>query len=410
MLKPFYKFKRKGYWHVKLKDEYGKPMTARSTCTKDENEADEISWIWTLELRGKLPQFTPQLTPKGTPFFIPQGAYYARQFTPQVPTEEQGKEYDKMNAFELMSLYWDYARSPYILGFKKQGRRPPEPEAYARALRFIQRLEPQLSRIKVKNVKAEAINDILEKYRQDRNISGTTMRGYSGYLRQAFRYFYKMDLITQDIGDKIINYSLDTRPKSIFTDSELKKLFGGTEYFANDTVKLVSKLLAVTGCRSGELFALQKTDLQETDDGYFLDVSKNLTTDTRRIKCTKTRREDMVYIPKDIAEELKAQMQESSDFLIPNQRTKDAMVYTTVNRSFKAACKKAGIVKSNLTLHSFRHGFIIAARDKGITEEQLLQVTRHESIKGLKTYLNHSSPEVVKKQREIVSFIGELLR
>ena len=223
MLKPFYKFKRKGYWHVKLKDEYGKPMTARSTHTKDENEADEISWIWTLELRGKLPQFTPQLTPKGTPFFIPQ-AYYARQFTPQVQEEEQGKEHDKMNAFELMSLYWDYARSPYILGFKKQGRRPPEPEAYARALRFIQRLEPQLSRIKVKNVKAEAINDILEKYRQDRNISGTTMRGYSGYLRQAFRYFYKMDLITQDIGDKIINYSLDTRPKSIFTAREKRRL------------------------------------------------------------------------------------------------------------------------------------------------------------------------------------------
>lgn len=58
MLKAFYAFKRGDYWQVKLKDEHGKALTAKSTRSKDRNEAEAIMWQW---------------------YFERQGGYYARQ-------------------------------------------------------------------------------------------------------------------------------------------------------------------------------------------------------------------------------------------------------------------------------------------------------------------------------------------
>ena len=397
MLKAFYAFKRGDYWQVKLKDEHGKALTAKSTRTKDRNEAEAIMWQWYFERNGSYYARQPQ-----------DAYYYVSQPVVQQATPA-GTEYENMTVYELMSLFWGYNRSPYIAELERQGRKVPNPERFSYALGFIEQIKPALSRIKVKDVTGEIINGILQRYQHNRNTGNLTMKNYAAFFRQTFRYFYKKDLITKNISDKIMQFIGDTKAKAILTTDELQKLFSRPEYFPNETIRTFTKTLAVTGCRTGEILALQKGDLQYTENGYFLNINKNYTNTTKRLKSTKTGRQDFVFIPDDIAEALKGQMRSGSDFILSNKEKNEPVQYHRVSYYFKAACKKAGVFKENLTLHSLRHGFAVMARDKGITAEQLLLVTRHESLAGLKTYLNHASQTVIKKQREVVNYIDSIL-
>lgn len=397
MLKAFYAFKRGGYWQVKLKDEHGKAMTAKSTRTKDRNEAEAIMWRW---------------------YFERQGGYYARQpqyfqvqttNTPLAVTEADGRKYDKLTAYELMDLFWNYEKSPYILELKRRGRKVPNPERFNGTLGIMKQMKKELSKVKMHTITAQAINDILQNYQAKRNTSNATMKNYAAFFRQAFRYFYKKELITRDISDKIIMYTSDTKTKAILGDYELQKLFSKVEYFPSENICNFIKTLAVTGCRTGEILALQKGDLQHTENGYFLNISKNYTPITKRLKETKTGRRDFVFIPESLATTLQGEMKDTRDFIFSNPKKNEPLQYHKIAYYFKEACKKAGIYKDNLTLHSLRHSFTIMARDKGITAEQLLQVTRHESLAGLKTYLNHVSKAVIMKQREVANYISDFL-
>lgn len=397
MLKAFYAFKRGDYWQVKLKDEHGKAMTAKSTRSKDRNEAEAIMWQW---------------------YFEKQGGYYARQpqyfkvqttNTPLAITEADGKKYDKLTAYELMVLFWDYEKSPYILELKRRGRKVPNPERFNGTLGVMKQMKNELSKVKMHTITAQAINDILQNYQAKRKISNTTMKNYALFFKQAFRYFYKKELISKDISDKIIMYTSDTKAKAILGDYELQRLFSKAEYFPNETIRNFIKTLVITGCRTGEVLALQKNDLQKTQNGYFLNISKNYTPITKRLKETKTGRRDFVFIPESLAITLQGEMKDTGDFIFSNPKKNEPLQYHKISYAFRLACKKAGIYKDNLTLHSLRHSFTIMARDKGITAEQLLQVTRHESLAGLKTYLNHTSKAVIMKQREVANYISYFL-
>ncbi|MGI5102866.1 tyrosine-type recombinase/integrase, partial [Treponema vincentii] len=61
-----------------------------------------------------------------------------------------------------------------------------------------------------------------------------------------------------------------------FKTEEIQRLFNAHDNpFGSETYRLVNELLFKTGCRIGELQALQMQDVIKTEQGYVLKIDKN---------------------------------------------------------------------------------------------------------------------------------------
>lgn len=400
MLKPFYKMKRGDYWHVKLKDRNGKAMTARSTRTKDKNEAEAIMWRWALEKSGYFIQQHPNYC---THRITPPPQFYE-------PPAPEYTEYEKMNLYDLLTLFWTYETSP-LLREPSKGKKNRNPERFEMMLSKIKILQKELKGLKVKDTTAEKINSILLECQARRNLKPSTMAQYSAMFIQCFSFYYKKELIKKDIASKIIRFTVKYEEKPIFTPEETKQFFSMPELFASEKVYLLYKTLFLTGCRIGEILALQYKDIIKTSGGYLLNISKNWTLITHRIKSTKEERKDTVYISATLAEKLYSLNPTATldDFIFSDVKTLQPLTYYKVRTELDKALKSIKIYRKGLTPHSFRHSFTVILRDKGYSEEDLLYLTRHDSRESMGTYLNHLSKNMKEKQKEAYHLMADVI-
>lgn len=447
MRKPWSTHRRNGIIQVQFYDyETKRYITAKSTGTKDSNMALHIiirRW-YELGLYLKAPDdiripsvFTTAQAPVVGPCFtdsqtkaqlqalyeaIVQGGFCNKNFAQQTYTVS-AQEYEDapgpikplfdqlstLTFYDYLLLYWNYGESPDIKERIRKGETPPNPERFHQSTGILKKYAAFVPSCLLTEITGLKIDAMLGAIRNTGKLKEQTMKNISYIFIQALHFAYRNSLLARDVAQQITPVSKNARKKAkkeaekaIFTKEEIHRLFNADENpFGSETFRLINELLFKTGCRIGELQALQMQDIIKTEQGYILKIDKNYCRAGKRIKSTKTERSDMVPISTDLAAKLLAHIEKSPFKSIPTafvfSSAKSAytpLCYERINKNFNKTMVKLGIKRVNLTIHSYRHTFATFLRMAGYSEEQLRYLTRHDSIVEVHRYTDHYTPDM----------------
>ena len=445
-----------GIFYVQLKNkETGNYMTAKSTGTRDRNEATRIaSRCWTEYDKTGAVSYKPSnnmmdaadyqmkaLDEKITAYTqtaidtIVQSVQTVsfNKNTPQ-PYSISAAEYEDapeevkpllsrlstLTFYDYILLYWNYEESPFIKGKIRTGATPPNPERFYHHTTCIKKYEQHFPSCLLTEITGTKIDTILGAIKGAGKLKENTMHKYYSICIQALRFAYRNNLIARDISQQITRESKSTRKKAkkeaekaTFTKEEIRQLFNGEHNpFGSQINWLINEVLFKTGCRIGELQALQIQDFIKNADGYALKIDKNYCRAGNRIKCTKTERSDTIPISNDLAAKLLAYLEKhplkdkpDAFIFFSAQKSSIPISYAAIRKNFIATMKRLKFARANLTLHSYRHTFATFLRLAGFSEEELKFLTRHDCIAEVRRYTDHYTPEMEQlKHKAVIVF------
>ena len=458
-LKKWYTYKRNGILYVQFKDKMtGKKLTAKSTGTRIQEDAHEIISAWDHDPDSFFNQ-NQKKTAKNELQRIIQDACLdqqeivdafqtamlkfvseqpvmqaiapaiqnnartivnktiaAKPLSPLTSNEQEiqkiVQKIDTLTFADYLFWYFDYDNSPNIAIKRNNGERLPERERYDSLVSIFKYHIKTFPAIRLIDITENDINIIMGTIKNKKNLSEAYMVNIKKAFVEALRFVLKYDIITTDFINKLTKFSNKNKLKEIFTQAELQYIFNKeNNIFGDEAFYLVNKLLLTTGCRTGEILALQIKDIHKTFEGYKLYIGKNYNFKSWRLKATKTGREDYVPISEELAQELyrfieKNPFKKYKDGFIFYSSIKDMPLrYDAVQRNFEKVMKQEGIKRKNLTLHSYRHTFTTILQDAGYSDSDLLYLTRHKSLKDTRLYSNHFTPEKETKMREAMQLV-----
>lgn len=426
VLKPFYYYTRNGIiYYVSLDPITREKRVAKSTGTRDINEAQFMMWTWYLSEVKKLEtqnasqietniskiQKIIQATIKQELANANLVDFYgrAKSNTEANNTNALGK-YANYSLYDFLKEFWDYEKSPYLEEQKREGKNLAEPERFVEFTNLLKFFKAEFEEIPLNDIQPEKINKALLTYKNKRKITDTTMLRYSKVVKQPLAFLYRHGYTIKNFSDSIVRFSGKSEKKEIFTEKEITEIFSNKDNFTSEKRRLVIKSLYLTGCRIGEILALQPSDLQFVNNTYCLNISKNWTT-TGRLKTTKTRRVDCVLLPYDFGKELENFINEHSKTFVFQSTNNDfePVSYDKIAYEFNMLMKKLGIKRKGLTLHSFRHTYATILRDAGFSTEEMLFLTRHDSRECLDVYIKHATAKSLKNQEKALSYISAII-
>ena len=402
MRKPWSMHKRNGIYQTQLYDYRNERYrTAKSTGMKDRNRADLIAYRWAMEFdSGLAAEYTEWVKNIATiapindrqPLTTEIAALvqsacqdavnqalrsipYSKQALPFpfVPDYEDASETIKplldqlstLTFYDYLLLYWNYDESPDIKERINKGETPPNPERFRQSTGILKKYAAYIPSCPLTEITGAKIDIALGAIRNAGKLKEQTMKNISYIFIQPLHFAYRNNLLARDVAQQITPVSKNIRKKAkkeaekaIFTKEEIQRLFNANDNpFGSETYRLVNELLFKTGCRIGELQALQMQDVIKTEQGYVLKIDKNYCRAGERIKSTKTERRDLVPISPDLAAKLLAHIAKSPFKDIPTAfvfgSAKNAytpLCYESISKDFNKTMIKLGIKKTNLTI------------------------------------------------------------
>ena len=322
--------------------------------------------------------------------------------------------------YDYILLYWNYEESPFIKGKIRTGATPPNPERFYHHTTCIKKYEKYFPSCLLTEITGTKIDTMLGAIKGAGKLKENTMHKYYSICIQALRFAYRNNLIARDISQQITRESKSTRKKAkkeaekaTFTKEEIRQLFNGEHNpFGSQINWLINEVLFKTGCRIGELQALQIQDFIKNADGYALKIDKNYCRAGNRIKCTKTERSNTIPISNDLAAKLLAYLEkhplkdkQDAFIFFSAQKSSIPISYAAIRKNFIATMKRLKFARANLTLHSYRHTFATFLRLAGFSEEELKFLTRHNCIAEVRRYTDHYTPEMEQlKHKAVIVF------
>ena len=308
--------------------------------------------------------------------------------------------------YQYAKDFYDYDKSKFIQGKLQRGFSFSKANADARN-RFIHSSAiPFFGDKLISLISAGDIENFICSLKST-GIKNNTLNGKIKWLRQIFRYAYKMNDIPFDPTTQIMLFKNDTEEKGIFTDDEIETLFNKGDslenYWGADIVSYTMAYLSLhTGLRLGEIQALQKEDLSEE----CIIVRKNWS-EQYGLGSTKTGKTRMIPLSRSLYEKLSilAGSNQSGDFIFSTNDGKRPVSRKKLYDRFYSALDKIGVTtdirkQRNLTFHSWRHTFASILANGNIPELYIRRLTGHSSQKMLDTY----SHIQIDKLREAIDF------
>lgn len=463
MRKPWSMHKRNGIYQTQLYDYKNKQyITAKSTRTRDRNEADIIAYRWAMEFdSGLATEYTDwvknvsmitlpnEKRPLNTEIAtlvqaacqdaiaktlqtIPYNKNPVQPYAISTAEYEDAPEEVKplldqlqtLTFYDYILLYWNYAESPYIKGLIRKGETPPNPERFADRSRSIKKYAKFFPQCLLTEITGAKIDTALGAIKKAGKLKDNTVEAFRYIFIQPLRYAYRYNMLARDISQQITRESKATRKKAkkeaekaIFTKEEIQRLFNSDDNpFVLEVYGLLNELLLKTGCRIGELQALQIQDFIKNADGYALKIDKNYCRAGKRLKCTKTERSDIVPISDTLAAKLLAYLEKH-----PLKDKPDAFIffsaesihvpihYEAIRKNFITTMERLGFLKPNLTLHSYRHTYATFLRMAGFSDEDLKFLTRHDCIAEVRRYADHYTPEMERLKYQALIELDKLI-
>ena len=446
-MKKWYTYTRNGIIYVQFKDRVtGKKLTAKSTKTRDPQEAESIINYWyynqdsyfkkhqaknniallkkilddvtTEEFNNVLKTFfADKLNPNVFAFSSEQANLKndlptAIAYPPEI--DEIASLTKTISFFDYLMLFWNYDKSPLVKQLARLGQKIPNPERFRLYAGVLKKYEHVFGNKLLTEINTNTINTMLGQIKNEGALRNSTIHTTRGIITQALKFAYKNKLLAYDLSQGVTNFTFKNRTKAIFSEAELKEMFSDKNYFGNTKYYLFNKILFKTGCRCGEIQALQINDLKENNGCFSLNISKSCR--GGRIKETKTGRKDTIPISSELAKELLAFIEDlpykanKNNFIFCDNKAngKKPIEYRNIYWNFKKVIKLLGIQKENLSLHSYRHTYATILWDKGFSELDLLYLTRHDDLTQIRRYGEHLTPAKEKKKVKASKIIDKI--
>lgn len=262
---------------------------------------------------------------------------------------------------------------------RSTGKRISERQCREKTAILNKTVLPVLGDVHLKDI----TRDHIDGFRNDlfrRGYAGNTINAALSVIRPILERAEDLKIITSM--PRVERAALNCKRKDIFTMEELHALFA--VQWGDFRAYVANMAAASSGCRRGELLALQIQDVQ----GDFLHISKSWDESSRSMSYgTKSGRARYVIIPKKVQHEI-ARLIEINPFGRP-----DSFVFFStlpdkpieskiVTRELYRAMRKIGIpegerVRRNLTFHSWRHLFNSILVNARIPAEKIRTITGH---------------------------------
>lgn len=463
MRKPWSMHKRNGIYQTQLYDYKNKQyITAKSTRTRDRNEADIIAYRRAMEFdSGLATEYTDWVKnvsmitlshdkrPLNTDIAtlvqsacqdainkalqtIPYNKNPVQPYAISTAEYEDAPEevkplLDRLSSltfYEYILLYWNYKESPYVKGLIRESQTPPNPERFKDKSRSIKKYAKFFPQCLLTEITGAKIDTMLGAIKKKGNLKDNTMKAFRYIFSQSLSYAYRHNMLARDVSQQISRETKSTRKKAkkeaekaIFTKEEIQRLFNSDDNpFVLEVYRLINELLFKTGCRIGELQAIQIQDFIKNADGYALKVDKNYCRAGKRLKCAKTERSDIVPISDTLAAKLLAYLEKhplkdkpDAFIFFSAQKSNTPMSYTAIRKNFIATMKKLGFTRDNLTIHSYRHTYATFLRMAGFSDEDLKFLTRHDCIAEVRHYADHYTPEMERLKYRALTELDNLI-
>jgi len=216
---------------------------------------------------------------------------------------------------------------------------------------------------------------MIEKYKAKRlkeKISRSTVNREISIIRKMFNLAIDWKMSEENPVSKIRFFSeKDTLKERILDPEEEDKLLCE----ANDYLKLILIMALNTGMRQGEILKLkwEHVDFKEKH----IIVKKTKSGENRIVPINKVLFNELLNIRKSARR---------TPFVFPNPKT--GKPYTELKKSFKSACKRAGV--ENLRFHDLRHTFATRLVQSGVDLITVRDLLGHFSIRVTQRY-THSN-------------------
>jgi len=251
----------------------------------------------------------------------------------------------------------------YLDNYAKVNKRSWRDDSY----RLEAKMKPFFGRYQLQDITPLMI----EKYRAQRleqGVTRSTVNRETTILKKMFNLAIDWNLTVQNPALKVKLFSeKDTQKEKILTGEEEVKLLAESPAFLRPILAVALN----TGMRRGEILNLRWEQV---------DLAKRLIV----VKQTKSGKDRLIPINDGLYAVLRAlkALGGRQDLVFPNPMT--GKPYTEVKKSFKLACKRAGIV--GLRFHDLRHTFASRLVEAGADIVTVRDLLGHFSVKMTQRY------------------------
>ncbi|MGF3141293.1 tyrosine-type recombinase/integrase [Facklamia sp. P13064] len=305
--------------------------------------------------------------------------------------EIEKKLLQNINVFEADTPIWQFMEI-YYLKKKKDKIGTHSQKAYERDIRRVKEFFGDKYLSSLNNLDyQEFIDWFAEKHAKE------TVSKLHSHLKLVVRYAFRNGLIPIDPSHEIdIHGNKPEKSKELkyLSEHEVNKLLDvlNNGFNPSMTSRFALLLGVFTGARIGELLALKFEDYNHENDTISINKSFDYHY-TKEVKSTKSLSSNrIIKLDKGISDKLAWFITYKKREKLINNRNPDnyllaygdkPITLTSVNKTLKRACTKAGI--KNITVHALRH-----------THASIL-LHNQLSIEYISERLGHSSPEITRK-------------
>lgn len=209
-------------------------------------------------------------------------------------------------------------------------------------------------------------------------------------LRQIFRFAKSDKLITSSPFDdkNIISPSMEVERERVLDFEEegrlLSELTGPREHLRAIVITALD-----TAMRRGELFKLKWGDVDLHNGLITIQATNTKTERTRTVAMTVRAREELTQL-----------WQKS-----PQDYSQSVFGITDIKRSWKTACKLAGI--DNLRFHDLRHTATTRLIRAKVPQAEAMKITGHSQLKTFQRYMNLTHESVTASAKSLDEYLNE---
>jgi len=388
--------------------EAGKYATAKSTGTKDPDEALLIAAGWLQSGvpsgRGHKPRPVAQVFTLETMLSTIRAETFGSEDARRVleTLKERGFiDRATLKGGPSSELVVDFLRrswaedGPYVLERKAYGHDLGK-RHIRESLAIIDRyFFSAFAGIRLGDLKRADIKAALVHLSKSGLSAGTVNKAFAA-LSAPLGWAFRNDIIAEDPSEGVPRFAAPSAKKGILDDEELAALFGLA--WPDTRARVAFMVAATTGARLGEVMALQARDIGE--DRLFIRHSWN---DDDRLKSPKNGEEREAPLLGEVRAELLALLAtnphgaSAETFPFYGAEAARPLDGQAVSRAFNEALASIGIDEKarrarSLSFHSLRHGYAKKMSDR-LSTERAMKATGHLSKAMLEHYADHRSEE-----------------
>ena len=236
----------------------------------------------------------------------------------------------------------------------------------------------------IKSIKREDVYSVIFE-KLDPDLSPHSRKNLLKYLKRVFQMAVEEGILDRNpaLGIKVQVPEVD---QAVLTNEEVK-IFLREAKMTSHRFYPVWAMALMTGMRSGELYALNWTDIDF--EARLISVSKQWTSKTG-ICPTKTKRSRLVPISDELALFLKEEkLKSTGENVLPHLKEWEDGTQAQVTREF---CESIGI--TSVKFHDLRATFITNLLARGETLVRVMSIVGHNQLKTTNVYVRKAGIEI----------------